>query len=308
MLTLLLGVVTATAPLDLMGPRMPYAAFDQLPATSLQLGGGTVRVALAPGTFGQKREALLAWSRSSSEAVSRWLGGLPVKDVRVLLVPVDGDDIEGMTWGYQGAATRVTVGVDATAEQVAGSWVLAHELVHMAVPRLPDDQLWLTEGLATWVEPMARAQRGLVTPELAWKWILRGVPKGLPAEGDEGLNHTHTWGRTYWGGALFCLLAEVTLRERTGNRKGLQDAMRGLRAAGASNEQAWPIERVLAVADRATGTTVLQDLYAQLKATPVTPDLGALWKRLGVRLEGEVVRFDDSAPLAAARLAMTRAP
>ncbi len=308
MLALVFSCVVANAPAELMGPRMPYGAFDKLPATTLTVGESKVRVALAPGAFGQKRAVLLEWSRRSSDAVSRWLGGLPVKDVRLLFVPVEGDDIEGMTWGYQGAASRLTVGVDATDEQVGGSWVLAHELVHMAVPRLSDQHLWLTEGLATWVEPMARAQRGLVSPEQAWGWIVRGVPKGLPGKGDEGLDHTHTWGRTYWGGALFCLLAEVELRERTGNTRGLQDALRGLRAAGASNEQSWPIERVLAVADRATGTTVLHDLYERMKATPVSPDLDALWRRLGVRLEGDAVRFDDTAPLAAARQAMTRAP
>ena len=37
-----------------------------------------------------------------------------------------------------------------------------------------------------------------------------------------------TWGRTYWGGAMFCLMADVRIREQTHNRKGLQDALRGI--------------------------------------------------------------------------------
>jgi hypothetical protein len=38
---------------------------------------------------------------------------------------------------------------------------------------------------------------------------------------------------------------------------------------------------------------------------PGSVDLAALWKRLGVRVDGGRVVFDDGAPLAALRLAIT---
>jgi hypothetical protein len=42
-----------------------------------------------------------------------------------------------------------------------------------------------------------------------------------------------------------------------------------------------------------------------MKATPVTVDLDGLWKKLGVKqVNGQVV-FDDNAPLAAVRRAIT---
>ena len=44
-----------------------------------------------------------------------------------------------------------------------------------------------------------------------------------------------------------------------------------------------PIDRVMKVGDEATGTTVLQDLYAQMKDKPVSPDLQELWRQLGIR-------------------------
>ena len=43
-------------------------------------------------------------------------------------------------------------------------------------------------------------------------------------------------------------------------------------------------------------------------AKPVTPDLAALWRDLGVRAQGENLEFDDSAPLAAIRKAITAVP
>jgi hypothetical protein len=131
------------------------------------------------------------------------------------------------------------------------------------------------------------------------------MAQGLPKSGDHGLDFTHTWGRTYWGGALYCLLADIEIRKRTGNRLGLENATRGILKAGGSIEVEWPLARALQVADQAVGVPVLEELYDQMKATPVTPDLQQLWKELGVgRRAGKVV-LDDSAPLAPIRRAIT---
>jgi hypothetical protein len=106
---------------------------------------------------------------------------------------------------------------------------------------------------------------------------------------------------------MFCLLADVQIRERTHNRLGLQDALRAIVAAGGNMEVDWPLERALRVADDAIEVPVLQTLYDQMKATPVPVDLPELWRRLGVEPHGDSVSPDDSAPLAPLRRAITTA-
>ena len=101
------------------------------------------------------------------------------------------------------------------------------------------------------------------------------MPRGLPAAGDRGLDNTHSWGRTYWGGAMFCLLADVQIRQHTHNRLGLQDALRAILKASGGLAADWPIERVLRTGDAAVGGTVLADLYARYKDAAVSPDLTA---------------------------------
>jgi predicted metalloprotease with PDZ domain len=130
------------------------------------------------------------------------------------------------------------------------------------------------------------------------------MPNGLPRPGDEGLDHTHTWGRTYWGGALFCLLADVEIRKKTENRFGLRDALRAVLRDSGGISFDWPIDRVMKVGDEATGTTVLQDLYAQMKDKPVSPDLQELWQQLGIRPHDDSVELQNDAPLAATRKAI----
>jgi hypothetical protein len=46
-------------------------------------------------------------------------------------------------------------------------------------------------------------------------------------------------------------------------------------------------------------------LHDEMGPKPVTPDLAALWRDLGLKRIGEDIEFDDSAPLAAIRKAIT---
>jgi hypothetical protein len=182
------------------------------------------------------------------------------------------------------------------------------KMVHLATPGFGPGHAWLEEGLATYVEPVARVQVGQLSEATIWRDMLRDMPKGLPASGDRGLDNTHTWGRTYWGGALFYLLADVRIRERTDNRFGLRDSLRGIVAAGGNVEASWEVRNALTIGDAATGTNVLNELYDEMRVTAVSPDLDQLWQRLGVKLSRESVEFDDSAPLAAIRRAITATP
>jgi len=299
----------ADAQSDFMrGDRMPYDAFDRLPKTDLEVPGGVIHVAFAPGDVTLPREKILDWIKTSARAVAVYYGRFPVASLKLLMVPINGPRVRGgTTWGYRGAAIRVLIGRDASEDDLRRDWILVHEMVHLALPDMPERHNWLSEGLAVYIEPIARVQAGDMAAREIWQAMMRDMPKGLPEAGDRGLDNTDTWGRRYWGGAMFCLLADIEIRKATGNRLGLRDAMRGVIAAGGSHEQDWPIERVLATADKAVGVDVLTRLHNEMGAKPVTPDLAGLWRDLGLRLRGEALEFDDTAPLAAIRKAITEA-
>jgi hypothetical protein len=52
---------------------------------------------------------------------------------------------------------------------------------------------------------------------------------------------------------------------------------------------------------------VLTRLHDEWGSKPVTPDLAVLWRDLGVKMQGDSIAFDDNAPLAAIRKAITEA-
>ena len=76
-------------------------------------------------------------------------------------------------------------------------------------------------------------------------------------------------------------------------------------AAGGTIDQEWPITKVLAVGDRATGTTVLTTLYENMGEKSEFVDLDTLWKQLGVRIENGNLVLDGATSLARIRERIT---
>ena len=207
-----------------------------------------------------------------------------------------------------GLMIQMRVGRETTAEMLTADWVLVHEMVHLALPEVGRTHDWLAEGLATYVEGVARAQDGNRAIADVWAEDRNSMPKGLPRAGEGGMDQTSSWGRTYWGGALYCLQADVAIREQTANRVGLQTALRAiLKETGGYGFES-DIGEVLRIGDAATGTHVMYGLYQQIRATPQTPNLELLWTLLGVPADPLTQPFDDRAPLAAIRIAITAKP
>jgi hypothetical protein len=273
---------------------------------TLAIGNSTLCLAMGDFTPG-RREVLHAWVERSAAIVAQYYGRFPAAVVLVELDPMQGEGVgAGRTTRDRGLVIRVNVGKDATAERLADDWVLVHEMVHLALPEVGSAHNWLAEGLAVYVEGVARVQFGNREVADVWAEDRRSMPRGLPREGEGGMDQTATWGRTYWGGALFCLEADVTIRERTHNGVGLQTALREIlkRTGGYASDR--PMSDVLRIGDEATGTRVLEELYEKYRNAPRAPDLDLLWARLGVPDDPKTQPFDDHAPLAAIRTAITQ--
>jgi hypothetical protein len=285
------------------------AQTSTLPQQSrITIGGGRIDVACDDAGLQVSCKSMLAWVRTSATAVATFYSRFPVGTLFLKIAPAMAGRgrIHGTTFGRKDSALiRIFVSPLTTDADLRDDWVMTHEMVHLALPSLTPEHHWLEEGIATYVEPIARAESGTLDVQTVWRELVDGLPNGLPQPGDQGLDNTHTWGRTYWGGALFCLLADVEIHQRTANKRGLRDALRAILNAGGNIEVDWPVARALKAGDDGVGVPVLTGLYDRMKATPTQTDLPMLWKQLGVQASGNTVIFDDEASLAAIRRAIT---
>ena len=273
---------------------------------TLKVPGATIDVTLPEGPMKLSRQELLNWVKASAITVADYYGHFPVPHLTLKMRSTSGSGVRhGVTYPKDGGLIFISVGTDADIAATKDDWVLVHEMIHLAFPSMEDEHHWIEEGISTYVEPVARARTGGMSVTEVWRTFVRDMPKGEPQSGDQGLDKTPTWGRTYWGGAIFCLLADVRIREHTKNQKGLEDALRGINRGGGNITEDWDIGKALALGDKATGTTVLRDLYNEMRDKPAPVDLDQLWTKLGIAMKDGVVTFDDKAPEANIRKAIT---
>ena len=276
--------------------------------------GAGIVVSSAPGAgdpASLPRLDYRGWIQQAALAVAAYYERFPVDRLRVCVFSLESGIVGGGKTMVEGGRPFIRIGVGpdvAGNEGLRQSWVLTHEMVHLASPWLPATYEWFDEGLATYVEPIIRVRAGNLSPDEIWRWLLWGLPRGLPKTGDGGLDASHGHGRTYWGGALYFFLADLEIRERTGGRKSLDDALRGILTTGGNVTKRGTLEETIAAADRATGVPVLAELHARMGSSAPPVDLPALFRRLGVSDHGGRIDYDDAAPLAGVRASLSRGP
>jgi hypothetical protein len=278
---------------------------EDIPDSVLKAGSASITIQYSTDVSDDFRKLVEQWVRDAADAVITVYKKYPVERVTIELRVGNGGRVGGgMT--FDGRLIKVRVGSETTREVFRADWVMTHEMFHLGFPDTDRTVNWIGEGLSTYMEPLARARAGQLSAEEGWGSMLDGFPKGLPAAGDQGLDKTPTWGRTYWGGALFWLLADIEIRRQTSGRKSLDDALRAIVAEGGTGSSHWPEEKIFRRADAAIGKPILEKLDERLGAHSEKTDLDALWQQLGVSRKERAVLFDDKAPLAGIRRALTK--
>lgn len=289
-----------------LAPAAAYLSKAASTGGTLRIGGATIEVSFEGAPYAFSTQSLLDWVAEAARAVTSYFGSFPVRQARVeaRIIPNKRGVLHGTSYGYDGGFTRIAVGQHTTASDLWSDWTMTHEFVHYGFPSVRHRHNWIEEGSATYIEPIARGQVNNLTDKQVWGEMVRGMPQGVPKPGDRGLDYTHTWASTYWGGAIFCLLADVHIRKRTDTKKGLEDAFRAINHAGGNITADWPLERAFKIGDKAIGGSTLADMYQQMGLHHWSVNLAALWSELGVESYGRTVTFKNSAPFADVRNAI----
>ena len=285
---------------------LPFSAAraDDMKST-VMVGSSRIDVTIDTSDAPISQPDVIKWVQNAAESVVAYYDRFPVPHLTLRVIAFNGSGVRhGMTWGRDGGLIKISAGSKTSAAEFADDWMLTHEMIHLAFPSMADEHHWIEEGISVYVEPIARIRAGHLMAMQMWSDLVRDMPKGLPKDGESGMDHTHTWGRTYWGGALFCFMADVQIRKQTNNVKGLEDALRGILEAGGTINEDWDLEKAFKTGDQTTGVLVLQKLYMDWKDKPVMVDLPEMWKQLGVEVDGTTVRLHDDAPMAAIRRAI----
>jgi hypothetical protein len=253
---------------------------------TLMVSGSILRVEMADERLLAKQQLWLDWVQQGAQIVSQYYARFPVKEVNIILYPFDG---EGVKTGraVPGVTPEITVlvGVNSTADQLRTDWIMVHEMVHLALPYVQREHRWLSEGLAVYVESIARAEAGAISKKRVRTQFIRRMPQGQPQEGDQGLDGNTRWGRVYWGGAIFALIADNRIREETDSKKSLKEVLRALVDDGMTFEQSLDIESIFIHADNTIGKSIIMPLYEEYKDSGKAFDLRFLHNKEAIKFQ-----------------------
>lgn len=184
--------------------------------------------------------------------------GFPVARSLTVVVPRSGRRgmVTGRALSAGGATVLVAIGEHATVDDLYGEWIMVHELLHLGQPFTPE-AWWLTEGMATYIEPLLRARKGWRSPGSVWRDFHRDMHRGRAAL-DRGLLNGS--GNAYWSGALFMFLADMEIRRYSRGRRGIEDCLRAILRDGGDATVRWSAERSVASCDTLLGKPILGDM------------------------------------------------
>ncbi|MGC4090531.1 MAG: hypothetical protein QM756_22210 [Polyangiaceae bacterium] len=289
-------------------PVSTYSAFGALRRARIELDAGraSIDLVLLDGGLGVGFGELSEWARRRAEAVSNFYGGFPAPHTALFVVPIERrhDVVFGNLRPESSPGIALLLGARADTRALDEDWVLVHELFHIGVPSFHAEGKWFDEGLATYLEPIIRVRAGLLDPLQAWREFALEMPRGARALTRDGLERSD---EMYWGGATFCLLADVEARRLSQGRLGLEDGVRNVLRAGGNASEVWPLEKTLRIADQVYPKPVLVPLWQRYAQQPAAFELEQLFRELGVERAASGIALVESAPLAWVRHAIFEA-
>ncbi len=293
-----------------------YTAFGSLRRRVVEVQGARLDVVLLGAEIPMGDAAVADWVRGAAGCVASLYGRFPV-DATVFVVPVPGADdvVFGRVMSLAGASVVLLFGTGTRPTGAHGDWVVVHELFHLTCPSFVGEGHWLEEGLATYYEPILRERAGWYPEADLWAEFVRQMPRALRASGEAAsLEDRDGIDATYWGGALFALLADVRIRTATRDAaapRSLDDVQRAVLAERGDATHRASVADYVRVGDAATGTHGVSEVYDSWAVRGENVDLGALWRQLGIEPvpapdDGRPaqVKLHDDAPLSDVRRAI----
>jgi hypothetical protein len=230
-------------------------------STTLQTGSKTLRASIIGLNDNEKIKEYEHWLTESVFAVSQLYRRFPIDQAQILVTPI-GKKREAIPWAevQRAGLPAVHLFIDQfrPITEFTQDWTTVHELSHLLLPKVAYRDRWLSEGLASYYQNVAKARAGLLTEQQAWQNLKLGFAKGRKAL-TGNLRTSRSTKHLYWGGAAFYLLADVRLRNLP-KPQTLDQVLDNLQRCCLPSEVLWSAEQLTAKLDSLSNSSIFTDL------------------------------------------------
>jgi hypothetical protein len=260
---------------------------------SVKRAGSTLDVDINEAFDAAGTTALRQWLQHIGTALEGVYGHWPRSHWRVSVSPTSASSADPIPWAqvHRGPVDRVEFHTTATpdARALIENWTGYHELAHLLIPYSGKGSRWFSEGLASYYQNLLQARSGVITEAAMWQKLHEGFIRGQEqsqfseqtlSQLSSTLSENRAFMRVYWSGAWYFLVADTRLRQQSGGKLGLDQALLALNECCA--DQQLSAQQIVAKLDALNRVVVFQPLYRQLQNSRAIPDHRALYRSLGI--------------------------
>jgi len=256
------------------------------------------------------------WLATSLRAAKTVTGGYPRDRVRIDLESASRPS-GAVAFGQvrRGATPRIRfyVNPDADLESLNADWRGYHEFAHLLIPFPGNDDIWFTEGFASYYQYLLQARAGVVRPRDAWQNLIDGFERGRRDPNGRGRSlrmlspnmwRERAYRRVYWTGAAFFLRVDTRLRTASGGRQSLDQVLADFHECCLNQRRRWNARRLVETFGRLSDPEIWREEYRRTLEASAVPEMDAALNALGIEVRGGRVHLESSPDKAVMRDSM----
>ena len=256
------------------------------------------------------------WLINTLQATSTVTGSFPRGDVRIKLRATSRSSNPiafGQVHRSQPPQLRFYVSPDANLDELNGDWRGYHEFAHLLIPFPGNDDIWFTEGFASYYQYLLQSRAGVIPERQAWQALLDGFRRGETDRSGRGRTlrslspkmwHERAQKRVYWTGAAFFLRVDIRLRSESGGRHSLDSALAAFHDCCMESRQRWNARQLVEALGQVSIAEIWRQEYLRTINATAEPRYNQALQRLGIQRHRSSLLFDDSESTKALRLAI----
>ncbi|MDT8408763.1 MAG: hypothetical protein RQ741_04110 [Wenzhouxiangellaceae bacterium] len=249
----------------------------------------------------------IEWLRTSLQATRSVTGSFPREQVTINLhaSPRGSNAIAfGQVRRSNPPQIKFYVDPNATLEDLNKDWRGYHEFAHLLIPFPGNDDIWFTEGFASYYQYLLQSRAGVVSQNEAWRNLLAGFERGLRDTSGRGQTlrelspdmwSQRAYRRVYWTGAAFFLRVDTRLRAESGGEHSLDSTLAAFHECCIDQRRRWNARQLI---DRMGALSIPEVWQQEYRATidqRAEPAFADALDRLGISSTAFGLRFSNVA-------------
>ena len=256
------------------------------------------------------------WLANTLRATSTVTGSFPRDGVRIKLRSTSRSSSPiafGQVRRSQPPQLRFYVSPNASLEGLNGDWRGYHEFAHLLIPFPGNEDIWFTEGLASYYQYLLQSRTGVISERRAWEELLDGFRRGETDRSGRGRTlrslspkmwHERAQKRVYWTGAAFFLRIDIRLRTETGGGHSLDSALAAFHNCCMETRRRWNARQLVEALGKVSIAEIWRQEYLRTINGLAEPQYDDALEKLGILRLRSSLLFDDSGSTKALRRAI----